>query len=134
MRCAGMLEAIRIRKTGYGVRRSFDDFFSRFQILAPEVVLPKGAKAGKEHCKSLLKTIFRKLQRPEDKSFQLGTTRVFMKDNLEKDIEQLLANWRKQFTVKIQTAWRRYSKRKLYRAMRSSALFVQAMGRRWEEM
>eukprot|EP00913_Durusdinium_trenchii_P000101 g90.t1 len=38
LRCAGMLESIRIRRAGYAVRRPFKEFFARFRILSPHLV------------------------------------------------------------------------------------------------
>merc|ERR1719162_1573669 len=37
LRCAGMLEAIRIRRAGYAVRRPFKEIFTRFRLLAPHL-------------------------------------------------------------------------------------------------
>ncbi|CAH1422773.1 unnamed protein product [Lactuca virosa] len=37
LRCGGVLEAIRISCAGYSTRKSFSDFVTRFNILAPEV-------------------------------------------------------------------------------------------------
>ncbi|CAI7810487.1 unnamed protein product [Closterium sp. NIES-53] len=39
LRCGGVLEAIRISCAGYPTRRSFDEFLSRFSMLAPDILL-----------------------------------------------------------------------------------------------
>jgi len=37
LKCAGMLECIRIRKAGYSVRRSLKEFVLKYSILLPNV-------------------------------------------------------------------------------------------------
>merc|ERR1719453_189636 len=37
LRCAGMLESIRIRRAGYPVRKPFKEFFNRFRVLCPNI-------------------------------------------------------------------------------------------------
>merc|ERR1719272_173600 len=95
LRCAGILEAIRIRRAGYGVRRPFKDFFERFRLLAPSLVAIGKDADYRGLCQKLVTAIEARLQKEnaklDEKSWQIGQTKLFMKDELEKHCERLLA-------------------------------------------
>jgi len=86
LRCAGMLEAIRIRKAGYSIRIVFKDFIRRYRpILKGDAALydskPRdGALA-----------IFERLKKAAPKlasKFQVGFTKVFLKEETRSGLEQ----------------------------------------------
>jgi len=55
LRCAGMLESIRIRRAGYSVRRPFREFYNRFRVLCPSIGgTGKVDPDYKDLCKKLL--------------------------------------------------------------------------------
>uniref|UniRef100_A0A2R9B126 Unconventional myosin-X n=1 Tax=Pan paniscus TaxID=9597 RepID=A0A2R9B126_PANPA len=91
LRYSGMLETVRIRKAGYAVRRPFQDFYKRqegaeldslsFQrVLMRNLALPEDVR-GK--CTSLLQ-----LYDASNSEWQLGKTKVFLRESLEQKLEK----------------------------------------------
>lgn len=82
LRYTGMLETIRIRKTGYPVRLPFAHFVERYRYLMPRD-LPRGAPS-KELCRIILE---KAASKDDQNQYQLGTTRVFLREWLERTLE-----------------------------------------------
>lgn len=80
LRYSGMLETVRIRKAGYAVRRPFQDFYKRYEVLMRNVALPEDVK-GK--CSALLQ-----LYDSSHSEWQLGKTKVFLRESLEQKLEK----------------------------------------------
>nr|XP_057930362.1 unconventional myosin-IXb isoform X6 [Doryrhamphus excisus] len=122
LRYTGMLETVRIRRSGYGAKYTFQEFLEHFRVL-----LPKNSTASKEDISALLdkKLAF------DPTTYQIGKTKVFLKelerqqlqDTLHKDVMRkiiFLQRWfrarlqRKEFvdmrraSTVIQRSWRRY--------------------------
>merc|ERR1740123_2978340 len=131
LRCAGMLEAIRIRKAGYSVRLQFKEFFNRFRLLCP--LITAGARSDpdfKELSRRLLmqmETRYVTEKQPlEEKTWQMGRSKVFLKDELQTRLEKSMGESVKAFVVRIQKRWRGYVQRKQYVAMRKAAEYMNA--------
>ena len=104
LRCAGMLEAIRIRKAGYSIRIIFKDFIRRYRpCLRGEAAQydskPRdGAVAILERLKVYNASLANK--------FQVGFTKVFLKEETRSGLEQLLNQATQQQVITIQAAMR----------------------------
>ncbi|KAF7706039.1 hypothetical protein HF521_019293 [Silurus meridionalis] len=121
LRYTGMLETVRIKRSGYGAKYTFTEFRDEFRIL-----LPRQSSSLQRDIKELLLRVI------EDKNnFQIGETKVFLKemerqklqDTLHKEVMRrilLLQRWfracltRKHFLMKrraiiiVQRSWRGY--------------------------
>uniref|UniRef100_A0A3Q3FHY3 Myosin IXB n=1 Tax=Labrus bergylta TaxID=56723 RepID=A0A3Q3FHY3_9LABR len=140
LRYTGMLETVRIRRSGYGAKYTFQEFIEQFRVL-----LPKNAAASKEDISALLDT----KMGLDPTTFQIGKTKVFLKelerqqlqDTLHKDVMRkiiYLQRWfrahllRKDFldmrqaAILIQHSWRRYCKEE---KRRWAATLIQALWR-----
>ncbi|CAJ1060581.1 unconventional myosin-IXb isoform X1 [Xyrichtys novacula] len=140
LRYTGMLETVRIRRSGYGAKYTFQEFVEHFRVL-----LPKNATASKEDISALLD----KKMGLDPTTYQIGKTKVFLKelerqqlqDTLHKDVMRkiiYLQRWfrarlqRKEFldmrqaAILIQRSWRRYCKRE---KRRQAATLIQAVWR-----
>uniref|UniRef100_A0AAX7UER4 Myosin IXB n=1 Tax=Astatotilapia calliptera TaxID=8154 RepID=A0AAX7UER4_ASTCA len=140
LRYTGMLETVRIRRSGYGAKYTFQDFMEQFRVL-----LPKNATACKEDISALLE----KKMGLNPTTYQIGKTKVFLKelerqqlqDVLHKDVMRkiiFLQRWvrahlqRKEFlemrqaAVTIQRSWRRYRREE---QRRQAATLIQAVWR-----
>ncbi|XP_049585087.1 unconventional myosin-IXb isoform X2 [Syngnathus scovelli] len=140
LRYTGMLETVRIRRSGYGAKYTFQEFLEQFRVL-----LPKNSTACKEDISALLD----KKMGLDHTTYQIGKTKVFLKelerqqlqDTLHKDVMRkiiFLQRWfrarlqRKEFldmkqsAVVIQRSWRRYCKEE---QRRRAATLIQAVWR-----
>ncbi|EFN63513.1 Myosin-XV [Camponotus floridanus] len=147
LRYTGMLETIRIRKTGYPVRLVFGHFVDRYRYLI-STHLPRGAP-NKELCRIILD---RAAPKEAHSQYQLGLTRVFLRESLERALEYnralileraaitvqrytrgFLARRRflniSRSTVLIQAVYRGYRERKQFHAMKKGALMAQKLYR-----
>ncbi|KAL6326958.1 hypothetical protein AAG906_012642 [Vitis piasezkii] len=137
LRCGGVLEAIRISCAGYPTKRTFDEFFDRFGMLAPDVLDGADEKSA---CIAIC-------DRMGLKGYQIGKTKVFLRAGQMAELDarrtEVLANaarriqrqiqthlTRKEFirqrraTIHIQKLWRAQLARKLYENMRREAASV----------
>lgn len=139
LRYTGMLETVRIRRSGYSAKYTFQDFMDQFKVL-----LPKNAKPGKDAISSLL------FKMGMDRyNHQIGKSKVFMKeperqklqDTLHKEVIRkiiLLQSWfrmvverrhylrMRQAAITIQRCWRLYAVRRL---KNNAAAYIQAVWR-----
>ncbi|MBN3317152.1 MYO9B protein, partial [Atractosteus spatula] len=138
LRYTGMLETVRIRRSGYSAKYTFQEFIEQFRVL-----LPKSASPAQED----LGALFKKMGWA-DTHYQIGKTKVFMQeaerqelqDTLHKEVMRkivFLQRWfharleRMQFlrmrqaAVTIQRAWRAYQLQVRCRA----ATIIQAVWR-----
>ncbi|CAA7015314.1 unnamed protein product [Microthlaspi erraticum] len=70
LRCGGVMEAIRISCAGYPTRKPFNEFLTRFKILAPETTNRSYDEV--DACKKLL-------AKADLKGYQIGKTKVFLR-------------------------------------------------------
>ncbi|NWU97400.1 MYO7A protein, partial [Upupa epops] len=133
LRYSGMMETIQIRKAGYPVRYSFEEFFERYGVLLPWPLRVQLKNDARQSSISISEAVLGK-----DESWQAGRTKIFLKDHhdtvLELQRQSLLTDKvlliqrvmrglkdRKQFlkqrrsAVAIQSAWRGYCCRKDFR-------------------
>eukprot|EP00931_Biecheleriopsis_adriatica_P076367 TRINITY_DN5007_c0_g4_i1.p1 TRINITY_DN5007_c0_g4~~TRINITY_DN5007_c0_g4_i1.p1 ORF type:complete len:1783 (-),score=512.44 TRINITY_DN5007_c0_g4_i1:78-4991(-) len=131
LRCAGMLESIRIRRAGYSVRRPFKEFFNRFRILCPHVSTGGSLDPDyKELCRKILTDMearFEAQKQPlEPKSWQVGRSKVFLKEELQGRLEKSIGDAIKVYVIRVQKRWRGFVALRRFRAMRKAASQVQA--------
>ncbi|XP_070687776.1 unconventional myosin-IXb isoform X2 [Pempheris klunzingeri] len=140
LRYTGMLETVRIRRSGYGAKYTFQEFIEQFRVL-----LPKNTTASKEDISVLLE----KKMGLDPTTYQIGKTKVFLKelerqqlqDMLHKDVMRkiiFIQRWfkarlqREEFldmrraAILIQRSWRRYCKEE---QRRQAATLIQAVWR-----
>ncbi len=108
---AGVLEAVKIRKQGYSIRRTMEEFVKRYQPLTPyiDLKLLDQNKNYTEAAQEMLKLLaanpdIRPFLDPKEKLLQMGTTKVFMKDEVKNMLESKLG--RIKYVVKLQSTFR----------------------------
>ncbi|OQV23320.1 Myosin-VIIa [Hypsibius exemplaris] len=129
LRYSGMMETIRIRKAGYPIRHIFYDFVDRYRLLAHGI-----GPAHKVDCREATMKICRAvLGVTDNSSYQLGKTKVFLKDAQD----TLLEHTRERVLVKrillIQRCVRGWLARKRFLKMKQSALVIQKVWRGWRQ-
>uniref|UniRef100_A0A8C1NDL4 Myosin X n=1 Tax=Cyprinus carpio TaxID=7962 RepID=A0A8C1NDL4_CYPCA len=80
LRYSGMLETVKIRRSGFPVRRTFKDFCARYYVLMRGLVMSDDPKG---RCLLLLQ-----LYDNSSAEWQLGKTKVFMRESLELRLEK----------------------------------------------
>ncbi|KAM7081282.1 unconventional myosin-IXb isoform 3-T4 [Ciconia maguari] len=145
LRYTGMLETVRIRRSGYSAKYTFQEFIDQFQVL-----LPKNAKASKEDICVYLNKL-----KLDENYYQIGTTKVFMKeaerqilqDTLHKEVIRkiiLLQSWlrmvlerrrflrTRQAAIVLQACWRSRCVRMALQR-NNAAIYIQSAWRRYRE-
>ncbi|XP_023607970.1 unconventional myosin-X isoform X4 [Myotis lucifugus] len=117
LRYSGMLETVRIRKAGYAVRRPFQDFYKRYKVLMQNVAVPEDIR-GK--CTALLQ-----LYDSSHSEWQLGKTKVFLRESLEQKLERLREEEVTRAAMVIRAHVLGYLARKQYRKVLSCVVMIQ---------
>ncbi|XP_046892934.1 unconventional myosin-IXb [Hypomesus transpacificus] len=143
LRYTGMLETVRIRRSGYGAKYTFQEFMEQFRVL-----LPRTASACRDDISVLLENMCL-----DHTTYQIGKTKVYLKelerqqlqDTLHKEVMRrilILQRWlrahleRKNFldmrqaAILIQRWWRTYLKEE---RRRQAACLIQAVWRGWHQ-
>uniref|UniRef100_A0A914X4M5 Unconventional myosin heavy chain 6 n=1 Tax=Plectus sambesii TaxID=2011161 RepID=A0A914X4M5_9BILA len=119
LRYSGMMETIRIRKAGYPIRHEFFNFVYRYRLLVNGVGPPH-----KVDCKWAAAQICEKVFGAKA-DFQLGKTKVFLKDAQDLFLEQERDRMITIRAITIQKVVRGWCQRKRYQRMRQAAIVVQ---------
>ncbi|XP_058917904.1 unconventional myosin-X [Kogia breviceps] len=117
LRYSGMLETVRIRKAGYAVRRPFQDFYKRYKVLTRNVALPEDVR-GK--CTALLQ-----LYDTSSSEWQLGKTKVFLRESLEQKLEKRREEEVTRAAVVIRAHVLGYLARKQYKKVLYCVVIIQ---------
>ncbi|XP_054082258.1 myosin-VIIa [Zeugodacus cucurbitae] len=143
LRYSGMMETIRIRRAGYPIRHGFRDFVERYRFLIPGV-----PPAHRTECRAATARICATVLGKSD--YQLGNTKVFLKDAhdlfLEQERDRVLTRkililqrtirgwvYRRRYlrmraaVITVQRYWKGYAQRQRYRQMRVGYMRLQAL-------
>jgi myosin-7 len=131
---SGMMEAIRIRQEGYAFRQLHDQFYKRYSIISPKCTT----------LEQLVNTLSKDLD-VSSESWQVGTTKIFLKNEMYDKLERLLwlkysissrviqQNWRfyhsNKLITKIQKNLRRFILCKIYKRKIQSIIKLQSLVR-----
>ncbi|XP_039542942.1 unconventional myosin-XV isoform X2 [Pimephales promelas] len=116
---SGILETIRIRREGYPIRMPFDVFLFRYKSL---LGLKQPPPANGENCVIML----RKLCPVRQGSFQVGVTKLFMKEDVYFLLESKRDRVRHVAALTLQRYTRMFFVRKRYKAFRMKIIRLQA--------
>lgn len=120
-----MLETVRIRRAGYNVRLTYDEFIHLYRTL-----LPKGLISSQKDVRDFMNLLDLNKQ-----DYQLGLTKIYMRESSKKPPKDYLDD--KLHTqiinsiVKIQRWFRSILQRKKYVALRAAAITIQECWREY---
>ncbi|KAF3446290.1 hypothetical protein FNV43_RR11469 [Rhamnella rubrinervis] len=114
------MEAIRISCAGYPTRKPFDEFVTRFGILAPEVL--NGSCDEVTACKKLLEKV-------NLKGYQIGKTKVFLRAGQMAELDACRSVVLGRSASIIQRKVRSYFARKKFIFLRMCSIQIQAFCR-----
>ncbi|KAM4551102.1 unconventional myosin-X [Odontesthes bonariensis] len=117
LRYSGMLETVKIRRTGFPVRRPFQDFCCRYKVLMRGVLVPDDPKGS---CIQLLQ-----LYDDSSSEWQLGRTKVFLRESLEHRLEKQREVEVLKAAMIIQAYVMGYIARKQYRKLLQCIVVIQ---------
>ncbi|XP_023661619.2 unconventional myosin-X [Paramormyrops kingsleyae] len=117
LRYSGMLETVKIRRAGFPVRRTFQDFLSRYKM-----IMKKKNSSGEEKqmCAGLLATYD-----SAQKEWQQGKTKVFLKEALEQRLEKEREEVRYKAGMVIRAHILSYVARKHFKKVRTNIIIIQ---------
>ncbi|XP_021250654.1 unconventional myosin-VIIb [Numida meleagris] len=124
LRYSGMMETIRIRKAGYPVRYTFEEFFERYRVLLPWSALEPVKNDARQCCIRISEAVLGK-----DESWQAGKTKIFLKDHHDTVLELERQNILTDKVLLIQKVMRGFKDRKQFLKQRKSAVSIQAAWR-----
>ncbi|KAM9849184.1 unconventional myosin-VIIb [Aulostomus maculatus] len=145
LRYSGMMETIRIRKAGYPVRYTFDEFLQRYRVLLKTSHCDPKTESNQKCCECICEAVL-----AEEGDWKTGKTKIFLKDfhdtmlELERMkqlngkallIQKVLRGYkyRREFlrkraaAVVIQKHWRGHKGRKLYKVVQRGFARLQAI-------
>ncbi len=123
LRYAGMLETVRIRRSGFPIRFTPNDFVKRYYILVDGFKPGKDPRAASEQMLARMKL--------DKAAAQLGVTKVFMKDFLYAALEDRRNERISKQIIALQKWWRMKRARRRYLALRNASIVFEKYIRRF---
>ncbi|XP_052405097.1 unconventional myosin-IXb isoform X2 [Carassius gibelio] len=115
LRYTGMLQTVRIRRSGYGAKFTFKEFTDQFRVL-----LPKEISTPQQDITNLLT----KMGLPRS-SFQIGRTKVFLKESERQILQEALHKEVMRRIIILQRWFRACLRRKQYLRERRGIITIQ---------
>ncbi|KAM7141923.1 unconventional myosin-IXb isoform 3-T3 [Molossus nigricans] len=119
LRYTGMLETVRIRRSGYSAKYTFQDFTEQFQVLLPKNTQP---------CREVISALLEKMN-VDKKSYQIGKTKVFLKETERQALQETLHREVLRKILLLQSWFRMVLERRHFLQMRQAAITIQACWR-----
>ncbi|RLN91499.1 hypothetical protein BBJ28_00021197 [Nothophytophthora sp. Chile5] len=119
----GVMETVRIRRSGFPVRRLFGEFHEKYQILTRNV--PKAKRSSmtdKDFCAVILRLIPRE-------NWQMGHKKVFLRDSQLRILDNEARKITHEAATVIQKHVRCRQQRRKYLDMREKVICIQSMAR-----
>jgi myosin heavy subunit len=130
-----MMETIRIRRMGYPVRYTHQEFRDRYRVLnsrkfvhahkpSASVITPASNATTRQVCEAVMANMGHIPTIIAD-DWLLGLTKVFIRDTQYRALEELRNKVMTEHVRRIQSVWRMYRLAKLYKRMRKAAICLQ---------
>ncbi|XP_051893630.1 unconventional myosin-IXb isoform X3 [Pristis pectinata] len=116
LKYTGMLETVRIRRSGYSAKYTFQEFKDQFQVL-----LPRNAEPLQE----AIAALFNRLEL-DTNNCQIGKTKVFMKESERQKLQDILHREVMRKILLLQNHFRAVLERRQFLRMRKAAIVIQA--------
>jgi myosin heavy subunit len=117
LRYTGMLETVRIRRAGYNVRLTYEEFIQHYRIL-----LPKGLLSSQKDVRDFMNH----LMVLNNQHYQLGMTKIYMRESEKMRLDIKLHTKIIESIVFVQRWFRGISQRQKFLHQRQAAIVIQA--------
>lgn len=112
-----MLETVRIRRAGYNVRLTYEEFIQHYRIL-----LPKGLLSSQKDVRDFMN----RLVDLNKQHYQLGITKIYMRESQKMRLDIKLHTKIIESIVSIQRWFRSYLQRQKFLHQRQAAIVIQS--------
>ncbi|XP_040846605.1 unconventional myosin-IXb isoform X2 [Ochotona curzoniae] len=119
LRYTGMLETVRIRRSGYSAKYTFQDFTEQFQVLLPKDAQP---------CREVISALLEKMA-VDKRSYQIGKTKIFLKETQRQALQETLHREVVRRILFLQSWFRMALERRHFLQLRRAAVTIQACWR-----
>ncbi|KAM7012802.1 unconventional myosin-VIIb [Tautogolabrus adspersus] len=120
LRYSGMMETIRIRKAGYPVRYTFQEFLDRYRVLLKTSLCDPRTESKEKCCESICDTML-----AGEGDWKTGKTKIFLKDSHDTLLELERMKELNKKALLIQKVLRGYKYRRQYLRQKAGALVIQ---------
>lgn len=124
LRSFGIVETVKVRKTGYPIRYLYGDFLKRYQCLSSKLDLSSPILTEN------VARVFSIIDRVQADSYQFGRTKVFLKESLHLSLEDARMAKLNRMAVVLQARMRGYYLNSKYLKMKKAAIVIQSNTRR----
>lgn len=131
LRYAGMLETVRVRRSGYPVRVPHEDFAKRFGLLLTGPQQKQPPPPARVLCERILQSIKPPANMGAGTHWQVGVSKVFLRDYMGAALEDLRNARLVKQVIAIQSWWRMIVLRLFYLHARGAAICIQSNLRRF---
>jgi myosin heavy subunit len=127
---AGVLESIKIRKQGYNIRRTHEEFVRKYLPLTPGINIKKAGEKYSDISLVMIKQIantqeYKVSFNNNSKLIQVGLNKIFMKDEVKLFLECKLNQTFLQYIVTIQSQFRKFRQKKKIKKLKEKAIEIQ---------
>jgi myosin IX len=119
LRYTGMLETVRIRRAGYNVRLTYEEFIQLYRIL-----LPKGLVSSQKDVRDFMNTMDLNKQH-----YQLGVTKIYMRESQKMRLDIKLHTRIIESIISIQRWFRGILQRRKFVILRKATVTLQSYWR-----
>eukprot|EP01133_Synstelium_polycarpum_P008413 gene8413-9895_t len=129
LRCGGVIEQLRISRSGYPGRFPYENFFKRYKLLAAGELSVGDQKTFVKDARKGSEILINKL-RIDEKRVQFGTTKIFFKSGIIANLELIRGDLLRRSAIAIQRRWKGYKARKMYVDLMHSTILLQTLVKR----
>lgn len=124
LKYTSMCETITIRRKGFPIKYSFQDFLERYKVCFPGFKMPSDGDLARG-----AKRVARHVLGSDDRGWQIGTTKLFIRDEHDYKLEVAREEAIEKFVVVIQRAVRGWYARRTFQRLKKSVVTIQSMWR-----
>jgi len=125
LKYSGMLETVKIRKAGFAIRYTFDEFVNRYHVIMKDLKLPRDIP--REMTEALAKALL------NDVEWTIGHRMIFLKDHHGDILEQARDGLLTNAVVVLQRAMKKFLRQRKRHKQTSAAVLIQKTWRGYQE-